>query len=124
MKTIVNKNIILDTPQYQLTNIDSIEVFTIRTNVTGTSPDPNEMKLIPSVRITIFFCTVDVINSIQMAGKDILPTHMTILPNGYINDGKNIMITLYDNELCDDIIIDYTTKQESRENTLNKILKQ
>jgi len=114
MKTIVNKNIILDTPQYQLTNIDSIEVFTIRTNVTGTSPDPNEMKLIPSVRITIFFCTVDVINSIQMAGKDILPTHT----------GKNIMITLYDNELCDDIIIDYTTKQESRENTLNKILKQ
>jgi len=57
MKTIVNKNIILDTPQYQLTNIDSIEVFTIRTNVTGTSPDPNEMKLIPMVRITIFFCT-------------------------------------------------------------------
>ena len=115
IKIVTIKNIV-DSPMASF-EVDGIEVLSNKTDIMGSSPDPNEMNLVPMVRISIFLTIKDyidklVINSIKISDKDIPFTYT----------GKNnIFIQLHDNELCDDILIDYVTKQDARENKLNEL---
>ena len=123
MILVIDKNILNNNPSpiFQgtgLINTDDIDGVITEKRVMGSSPDPNEMKLVPIVLYSLYLTIKEIdkvfINSIKISGKDIKFTH---------TDKNQIFITgLSDTDFCDDIIIDYNTKQDIREDKLNELI--
>jgi hypothetical protein len=121
MISVIDKNILNNNPSpiFQGTtmiNTDDIDGVIREKKVMGSSPDPNEIKLVPMVLYTVYLTIKEIdkvfVNSIKISGKDIKFIH---------TDKNNILITLNENDFSDDIVIDYDTKQDLRENKINEL---
>jgi hypothetical protein len=99
-------------------NTNDINGFIRKNNIMGFSTDPNEIKLVPMVLYTLYLAIKDIdkvfVNSIKISGKDIKFTY---------TDKNQILISLNENDFSDDIVIDYSTKQDIRENKINELVK-
>lgn len=123
MISVIDKNILNNNPSpiFQgtgLINTDDIDGVIRERKVMGSSPDPNEIKLVPIVSYSLYLTIKEIdkvfINSIKISGKDIKFTH---------TDKNQIFINgLSDTDFCDDIIIDYNTKQDIREEKINELI--
>jgi hypothetical protein len=124
MISVIDKNILNNNPSpifsgTGLINTDDIDGVIREKRVMGSSPDPNEMKLVPMVSYSLYLTIKEIdkvsINSIKISGKDIKFIH---------TDKNKIFINgLSDIDFCDDIVIDYNTKQDVREIKINELVK-
>jgi hypothetical protein len=115
MISVIDRNEMLNK---QLINTDDIDGVLRERKAMGSSPDPNETKLVPIVLYSLYLTIEEIdkvfINSIKISGKDIKFIH---------TDKNQIFITLADIDFCDDIVIDYNTRQDLRENKINELVK-
>ena len=80
MISVIDKNILNNNPSpiFQgtgLINTDDIDGVIRERKVMGSSPDPNEIKLVPIVSYSLYLTIKEIdkvcINSIKISGKDI-----------------------------------------------------
>ena len=121
MISVIYRNLLNNNPSTifkgtTMINTDDIDGVIREKKVMGSSPDPNEIKLVPMVLYTVYLTIKEIdkvfVNSIKISGKDIKFIH---------TDKNNILITLNENDFSDDIVIDYDTKQDLRENKINEL---
>jgi len=121
MISVIYRNLLNNNPDpifkgTTMINTDDIDGVIREKKVMGSSPDPNEIKLVPMVLYTVYLTIKEIdkvfVNSIKISGKDIKFIH---------TDKNNILITLNENDFSDDIVIDYDTKQDLRENKINEL---
>jgi hypothetical protein len=121
MISVIYKNLLNNNPSPIFTNTTMINTNDIdgvisEKKVMGSSPDPNEIKLVPVVLYTVYLTIKEIdkvfINSIKISGKEIEFTN---------TDKNKILISLNENDFSDDIVIDYDTKQDFRENKINEL---
>lgn len=115
MISVIDRNEILNN---QLINKNDIDGVLRKREAMGSSPDPNEIKLVPIVLYSLYLTIKEIdkvsINSIKISGKDIKFTH---------TNKNHIYISLTENDFCDDIVIDYNTKKDLREIKINELVK-
>jgi len=121
MISVIYKNLLNNNPSPIFTNTTMINTNDIdgvisEKKVMGSSPDTNEIKLVPVVLYTVYLTIKEIdkvfINSIKISGKEIEFTN---------TDKNKILISLNENDFSDDIVIDYDTKQDFRENKINEL---
>ena len=121
MISVIYKNLLNNNPSPIFTNTTMINTNDIdgvisEKKVMESSPDPNEIKLVPVVLYTVYLTIKEIdkvfINSIKISGKEIEFTN---------TDKNKILISLNENDFSDDIVIDYDTKQDFRENKINEL---
>jgi hypothetical protein len=118
MITVIDRNILnqLNESGIVLVNTDDIDGLLMGKELISSSPDPNESKLVPTVLYSLYLTFKEIdkvfINSVKISDKDIKFVH---------TDKNNLVIRNID--FCDDIVIDYDTKQDMREKKLNKFIK-
>jgi hypothetical protein len=121
MILVIDRNEILNN---QLINTNDIDGVLRKREAMGSSPDPNEIILVPIVLYSLYLTIKEIdkvfINSIKISGKDIkfIHTHAT-----FSTDKNHIFISLADIDFCDDIVINYNTRQDLRENKINELVK-
>jgi len=121
MISVIYKNLLNNNPSPIFTNTTMINTNDIdgvisEKKVMESSPDPNEIKLVPVVLYTVYLTIKEIdkvfINSIKISGKEIEFTN---------TDKNKILISLNENDFSDDIVIDYDTKQDFIENKINEL---
>jgi len=118
MISVIDRNVFNYNGVTGLINTNDIDGYLTKREAMGSSPDPNETKLVPIVLYSLYLTIEEIdkvfINSIKISGKDIKFIH---------TDKNHIFITLADIDFCDDIVIDYNTRQDLRENKINELVK-
>lgn len=108
----VNKTTIGD-----LLSKDNIDILIRKINIMGSSDDPYELKLVPMVQYKLYIKIKEndkiVFNSINISG---------VSHKFYSTDNNNLYLSLTENDFCDDIIIDYDTKQDIRDKKVNELI--
>ena len=124
MISVIDRNVFNYNGVTGLINTNDIDGCLTKGEAMGSSPDPNEMKLVPIVLYSLYLTIKEIdkvfINSIKISGKDIkfIHTHAT-----FSTDKNHIFISLADIDFCDDIVINYNTRQDLRENKINELVK-